>query len=463
MGKTRRCLWYPMKVYAVLVFVSLYCIGVLSSTGMWLSSTVDLQIAFGYDPGASMLKNIWESLAVLVVMQLYSYERRKSQSSESRGYDAQGIGPFAFIRRLLVWHIEKILSLSLFYASLSPISAFGFLYLLGLIMCSRLPKSSSIPGKLFLVYSGLLVMVEYLFQIWGDQAEMFPGQEHSQLSLFLGLQLYKPGFRGLESGFRGKVLVIVACILQYNVFNWLKKMPHTNEDGAKWDDPCPLFSAAEVPNESNVFTTETNQSEDTNTSSFKRGVRSISWPTLSAALSQNLELERDGARKFRHLRFWESPKDGFKWSRKRILFLRKERFEMQKTTLKVCLEFWIENMFNLFGLEINMIALLLASFAVLNAISLIYITLLAACVILRRLTIQKVWPVFVFLFASVITIEYLAIWIHLTFSNQQIEAQVSCHDCWRVSDIYFSYCNKCWLGISPLICVCVCWYHIFIL
>lgn len=470
-GQTRYCLWYPMKMYAVLVFVSFYSIGVLSSLEMRSSRISDLQTAFGYNPKASILKNIWESLAVLVVMQLYSYERRRSKCFQSRStnYDFLGIGPFPFIRRLLVWHIEKILSLSLFYASLSPISAFGFLYLLGLIMCSRLPKSSQIPSKVFLVYSGVLVMIEYLFQMWGDQAEMFPGQEHSQLSLFLGLQLYKPGFKGLESGFRGKVLVIVACMLQYSVFHWLEKMPHTSESGGKWDEPCPLFLPAEATNESTVRTTESKQAEDITSPSFKRGVRSISWPTFNSVVSQDPDsgLERESSRRSQNLHFWESSKNSFRWSRNGIHFLRRERLEMQKTTLKVSLKFWIENMFNLFGLEINMIAFLLASFAVLNVISLFYIASLAACIILHRLVIKKVWPVFVFLFASIITVEYLAIWIHLSFTNQQTETQVSCHDCWRVSDIYFSYCKKCWLGISPLMCACACacvhWCHIFIL
>ncbi|XP_061348437.1 piezo-type mechanosensitive ion channel homolog [Gastrolobium bilobum] len=448
-GKTRKHLWYPMKVYAVMVFVSIYSIGVFSSSEMWFPRIIDLQTLFGYNPAASMLQNIWESLAVLVVMQLYSYERRQSKSSGSSDYDAPEIGPFAFTRRLLVRHTEKILSLALFYASLSPISAFGFLYLLGLINCSRLPKSSQIPAKVFLVYSGLLIMVEYLFQMWGDQAEMFPGQEHSQLSLFMGLQLYKPGFKGLESGLRGKVVVIIACILQYNVFRWLEKMHHVSGNGRTWNELCPLFNLVEVPNETIACTPQSKQSENPTSPTIKRGVRSRSWPTVNSALSQEPDsgLERESAKKFRHFHFWESSKDSFKWNRKRILFLRKERFEMQKTVLKVSLKFWIENMFNLFGLEINMIVLLLASFAVLNAISLLYIASLAACVLLHRLLIKKLWPVFVFLFASIITVEYVAIWMHLAFTNQQIEEQVPCHDCWRVSDIYFSYCKKCWLGI----------------
>ncbi|XP_025982938.2 piezo-type mechanosensitive ion channel homolog [Glycine max] len=447
-GKTRKHLWYPMKVYAIVVFVSIYSIGAFSSSEIWFPRIIDLQTALGYNPASSMLQNIWGSLAVLVVMQLYSYERRQSKRSGSSDYDAPEIRPLAFARCLLVRHAEKILYLALFYASLSPISAFGFLYLLGLINCSRLPKLSQILAKVFLVYSGLLIMAEYLFQMWGDQAEMFPGQKHFQLSLFMGLQLYKPGFKGLESGLRGKVVVIVACILQYNVFHWMEKR-HVYGNGGKWNEPCPLFNPIEVPNETTACTPQSKQLENATSATFKRGGRNHSMPTVNSALSQGPGSgpERESAKEIRHFHFWESSKDSLKWNRKRILFLRKERMEMQKTVLKVSLKFWMENMFNLFGLEINMLALLLASFAVLNAISLLYIASLAACVLLHRLIIKKLWPIFVMLFASIIVIEYLAIWMRLTFTNQQIEEQVPCHDCWRVSNIYFSDCKKCWLGI----------------
>ncbi|XP_058752948.1 piezo-type mechanosensitive ion channel homolog isoform X1 [Vicia villosa] len=435
-GKTRKHLWFPMKLYAIFVFFSIYSVGVFSSSKMRFPGIIGFQTAFGYNPEASMLQNIWEPLAVLVVMQLYSYERRQSKSSRSSNSDAPEIRPFPFTRRLLVRHTDKILYVALFYASISPISAFGFLYLVGLLNFSRLPKSSQIPAKVFLVYSGLLIMVEYLFQMWGDQAEMFPGQAHCQLSLLMGLQLYKPGFKGLESGLRGKVVVIVACILQYNVFRWLEKMQVVNGNGDRWNEPCSLFGPVEGPNETPSSPT------------IKRGTRSRSWPTVNSVLSLGADSgQRDGVKKNQLLHFWGSSKDSLKWNRKRLLFLRKERLEMQKTVLKVSLKFWTENMFNLFGLEINMIVLLLASFAVLNAISLLYIASLAACVLLHRLLIKKLWPVFVFLFASIITIEYLAIWMHFAFTHQQIGEQVPCRDCWRVSDIYFSYCKRCWLGI----------------
>ena len=458
-GKTKRRLWFPLKVYAAIVFVLIYSMSVFLSLQTWLSKVVDINSAFGYSPEASTLNNIWGPLAVLVVMQLHSYERRQSNNFKLGDSDAPEIGAFAFVKRVLIWHSEKILLLALFYASLSPISAFGFLYLLGLVICSTLPKSSRIPSKLFLVYSGLLMMVEYLFQMWGDEAEMFPGQKHSYLSLLLGLQLYKPGFYGLEAGLRGKVLVIVACIFQYNIFCWLDKMPCHNGNRGKWDEPCALFGAAEEVSYTTIAcTTKSKPSRDADPLLEKkeeetRHLRSSLNSGLSQGpglVSENGGSEGSNTRKYLYRYFWESSKDRHKWNRKRILFLRKERLDMQKNTFKISMKFWMENMFNLFGLEINMIALLLASFAVLNAFSLLYIASLAACILLHRHVVRKLWPVFVFLFASVVTLEYLSIWMNLASWKQHApsEAQVTCNECWRISDVYFNYCKKCWLGTS---------------
>ncbi|KAA8545065.1 hypothetical protein F0562_019836 [Nyssa sinensis] len=459
--KTRRRLWFPLKVYAVGVFSFTYSLSVFVSFETWWSRMTDLGPAFGYNPDASMFKNVWESLAVLIVMQLHSYERRQSKFFKSDDFDMLKLRTFSFIKRLLIWHSEKILFFALLYASLSPISAFGFLYLLGLVICSTLPKSCRVPSKLFLVYSGFLLMVDYLFQMWGEQAEMFPGQTYSYLSIFLGLRMFRPGFFGLESGLRGKVLVIVACILQYNVFYWLEKVPCHNGSRGKWEEPCALFGSAEGQNGISFCTKECKPS--TNASPLlkkQKGAISNSWPSFHIGLSEDSErpdpmsseaggLEGSSTKNYSYRCTWGGSKGNQKWNEKGIHVLRKERLEMQKTTLKIYMKFWIENMFNLFGLEINMIALLLASFAVLNAISLLYIASLAACVLMPRHVIRKLWPIFVFSFASVLTLEYLAIWLNLTswMEHTPTEANVPCHDCWRSSDLFFHYCKKCWLGI----------------
>ncbi|KAJ6343573.1 hypothetical protein OIU76_005338 [Salix suchowensis] len=457
--KTKRRLWFPLKAYSVMVFVFIYGLSSFPSFEAWLSRLIDLLFYFGYNSKASPLKNIWESLAVLIVMQLYSYERRQSKCNRLHDPDPLGSGVFGFIKRFLIWHSQKILFIALFYASLSPISAFGFVYLLGLLVFSTLPKASRIPSKSFLLYTGFLVTTEYLFQMWGRQAEMFPGQKHSELSLFLGFRAYKPGFWGLESGLRAKVLVIAACTLQYNVFRWLDKMPSICQNKGKWEEPCPLFVSDEDAFMNGSMASDENKPPPYHSIPSVKGegfIRS-SLTSITAGLTQAPDLvsnktggaEGSGTSKFSFGYIWGSTKESHKWNKKGILSLKKERLETQKIVLKVYLKFWIENMFNLFGLEINMIALLLASFALLNAISMLYVALLAACILLKQHIIQKLWPVFVFLFASILVLEYFAIWKSLFPSNQHIpsETDVHCHDCWESSALFFQYCKNCWIGL----------------
>lgn len=453
--RTKRRLWFPLKAYAVAVFVFIYILSIFPTFETWMSTKVDLDLYFGYDTEASLLTNLWESLAIMIVMQLYSYERRQSQRLKPEDPAPLQSGIVGFIKRVLIWHCQKILFIAVFYASLSPISAFGFMYLLGLVFCSALPKSSRIPSKSFLIYSGFLVTVEYLFQMLGKQAEMFPGQKHQDWSLFLGLPVYRPSYEGLEQGLRPKVLVIVACTLQYNVFHWLERMPNSVPN--KSEEPCPLF----VSPEDAAFTVvsasdgeDQTVSESGELSEQRTGQGRNSWSSFSYKPLSSLRSSRNGShRKYAFGYIWGTMRESHKWNKKRIVALRQERFEMQTTTLKVYLKFWIENMFNLFGLEINMIALLLASFALLNAISMLYIACLATCIMLHRPIIRKLWPIFVFICATILLSEYFAMWKSVMPMNQRVSADngAHCHDCWKYSKIYFQYCEKCWLGM----CECV--------
>ncbi|KAL8548446.1 hypothetical protein ACS0TY_007665 [Phlomoides rotata] len=451
--RTNRRLWFPLKAYAVAVFVFIYILSIFPTLEKWISTKVDLDLYFGYDTEASLLKNLWESLAIMIVMQLYSYERRQSKRLKPEDPAPLQSGIVGFIKRVLIWHSQKILFIAVFYASLSPISAFGFMYLLGLVFCSSLPKSSRIPSKSFLIYSGFLVTVEYLFQLLGKQAEMFPGQKHQGWSLFLGLLVCRPNFAGLEQGMRPKVLVIVACTLQYNVFHWLEKMPNTVPNEGQSEEPCPLFVSAEDAAFTVVSTSDgddqtVSESGELSEQRTRRGGNS--WSSFSYKPLSSLRSSRNGSsRKYAFGYIWGTMRESHKWNKKRIVALRQERFEMQTTTLKVYLKFWFENMFNLFGLEINMIALLLASFALLNAISMLYIACLATCIMLPRRIICKLWPIFVFICATILLAEYFAMWKSVMPMNRRVSADKNahCHDCWKYSKIYFQYCEKCWLGI----------------
>lgn len=455
--RTKRQLWLPLKVYAISVFIFIYSLSSFSSLEVCLSENIDLYFYLGYDSKASSFDNVWESLAVLIVMQLYSYERRQSKQNRQVYLDQLEPGPLGFIRRLLIWHSQKILFIALFYASLSPISAFGFLYLLGVVFCSILPKTSSIPSKSFLVYTGFLVTAEYLFQMWGEQAKMFPGQKYSDISLFLGFRVYSTGFWGLESGLRGKVLVIVACTLQYNVFRWLERMPTIVLRKEQWEEPCPLFVSTEdafddvtTSNEDNTPSCNSHPPDALQERASSKLLITSGLPRARDTPSANTGGSDSNSRKYSFGFIWGSYKESHKWNKKRIVSLRKERFETQKTVLKIYLKFWMENIFNLLGLEINMIALLLASFALLNALSMLYIALLAACILLNRQIIRKVWPIFVFLFASILILEYFVIWKDMLTSNSHVASDIQCHDCWKTSTQHFHYCEKCWLGRTLL-------------
>lgn len=440
--RSKRRLWFPLKAYAIAVFIFIYILSIFPTFEMWMSKKVDLYVCFGYNTEASLLGNLWESLAIMIVMQLYSYERRQSKHMHLEDSNPLQLGILGFIKRFLIWHSQKILFVALFYASISPISAFGFLYILGLVLSATFPKASRIPSKAFLIYTGILVSTEYLFQMWGTQAKMFPGQKRHDLSLFLGLQVYRRSFAGLEAGLRPKVLVIAACTLQYNVFHWLERMHSSLLNAGRSEEPCPLFVSEEdlsavvlTPNGDNRTLPDNQTLSDSGQPSGQRINRPVNIQSSS--------------RKFSFSYIWGSIKESHKWDKKRVVSLRQERFQMQKTILKVYLKYWMENMFNLFGLEINMIALLLASFALLNVVSVFYIVCLATCVLLGRCIIRKLWPVFVVLFATILLAEYFAMWKNaMPFGEHDLAPTDShCHDCWRTSTVYFDYCKKCWLGM----------------
>lgn len=174
-----------------------------------------------------------------------------------------------------------------------------------------------------------------------------------------------------------------------------------------------------------------------------------------------MEAAKNSNRRYMLGYFWGQVNENHKWKKKQVQTLRKERFDMQKTSLKIYLKFWIENMFILFGLEINMIALLLSSFALLNAVSLLYIASLAACALLNRQLVRRSWSLFVVLFASVLLLAYFSIWktVGRLSGVAPSYTTLHCHDCWRISEFHFSYCRSCWLGIVLLIPLASVWYN----
>lgn len=282
--KSSKRLWFPLKTYSITMFILIYMLCIFRTFEEWISTKVDIHTYLGYNPESTVFENVSESLAITVAMQLYSYERRQNRFPNLEDTNRLQFGVIGFIRRLLIWHSQKILFFAMFYASISPISFFGLLYLLGTVFCSILPKASRFPSKSFLTYTGFVATSEYLFQLCGRQFEMFPGQKHSSWSNFLGLKVYEYGAWGLEAGLRAKVLVIAACTLQYNVFHWLEKMPSWLSGVGQWEEPCALFFSQE-----DVLPVVTSNEDNISSPAKKFRLKSSSsWP----ANNQELEGQR---------------------------------------------------------------------------------------------------------------------------------------------------------------------------
>jgi piezo-type mechanosensitive ion channel component 1/2 len=456
--KTKRRLWFPLKVYATVIFVFIYSLSVSPIFAELVSKFIKLYPDLGFDPEASLLKNVWQSLAVLIVMQLYSYERRQNSVENFGVSGASDSGLMGLLRRFLIWHSEKILSTSVFYACLSSISLSGLIYLIGLIVFSTLPKVSRVPSKVYLAYTGLLAASEYLFQMVCKHAEMCPGQRFHGWSVFFGVKYYDSGLWGVEYGLRGKVLVIVACTIQYNVFHWLDLMPTSLVHKNKWEEPCQLFISYD-PSYSRVRSKEESHSSNRFTSLVSKVqglIGSSSNPSLGSDNTllksehvDNVAKESNEEKRYSFANIWGLSKESHKWDKKRIISLKRERFQTQKTTFKCYMKFWIENLFKLRGLEINMIVLLLASFTLLNVVSIFYIMCLIVCILMNRDLIQKLWPLFVILFAFILILEYFALWNYrMPWFRETNDIEVHCIECWKNSTIFFYYCSKCWLGMS---------------
>ncbi|PKA54847.1 hypothetical protein AXF42_Ash000682 [Apostasia shenzhenica] len=453
--ETTRKLWCPLNAYAILVFIFTYSLSISTSFQILVSRIINLYPDLGFRSEASMFENIRHPLAILIVMQLYSYERsEKTQSREI--YSGSNMGFVGFVRRFLIWHSEKILSAAAFYVSLSSISAVGFVYLVALIVFSAFPKASHFPSKFFLVYTAIIVTLDYSFQLWGELLLMFPGQELYAFSIFLGFTKFDFGFKGIEMGLRGKILVIISCILQYNVFHWLKSIPVSFVYKGQWEEPCHLFLSREKLSIGIYSAEVTTPLVDSTFPTLRQSsATSLSFPSFKSdinrakdAIVRAIQGSERGKEKKAFGYIGENSRENQKWDVKRMRYLRRERFELQKSAAKVYVKFWFENLFKLRGLEINMTALLLASFLVLNVISIFYILCLLICILLKRDIIRKSWPIFMFSFASILILEYSAIWkssILLTYSPS--EMKVHCHDCWSSSSDYISYCKKCWLGV----------------
>jgi hypothetical protein len=180
-------------------------------------------------------------------MEVYKFERNQKalapeDTEEGIYQDDSNFGFVGLIKRLLILHTGKLLSIAVFYAAITPVSALGFFYLIMLVVTCNMSKTSSLPGQTYVLYTSFIIMIEYLFQMWGQNAEMFPDQVHGEFAYWLGLRVFEAGFWGLESGLRSRVIVLMMCILKCTTLGWYELLPASFRVDEHYGEPCLLFA-----------------------------------------------------------------------------------------------------------------------------------------------------------------------------------------------------------------------------
>ncbi|KAI5060462.1 hypothetical protein GOP47_0024882 [Adiantum capillus-veneris] len=480
-GKTRTRLWAPLFIYAVAVFIVHYIIAGFPVLEEKLGEIVSLSLFLGFTPEASFVGHLWDSLLILIVMQLFRYDRAQKFEGVrcSIGDHIHAFsGCMGLIRRCLILHTGKLLLMAVFYASMSPIGLTGFLYLVMLVGSSILPKRSRVPAKMFAFYTALLSIAEFLYQMLGQRLELFPDQIHGPFCSWVGFQVFSDGFWGLEAGFRSRVLVFACCTLQYSAFCWAEQLPASLLNDGKYNEPCCLFvsypqqvtkrlnyehdrkplldetksrhstASFEVPAEPSILP-DTPGGGLWRTHSFQEKVTDSSGSNMSPGLKSTAEGIK--YRGFEAIMLSSpSSKKTRQWSKRAMLALRKERYEAQLRTLRIYAKHLAENFFNLFGVEICMLVLLFASFSVLNVLSLVYAAILSLCILLNRNSLKAVWPYIVIISSAILVAEYILYargppdW---NFPQSVGGYNTRCHTCWSDFQADLDYCSKCWLGV----------------
>jgi hypothetical protein len=453
-----------------------------------------------------MFQNLWDCLAILIVMQLFRVERAQKEfmmeDYEPAGdYINPNLGYVGFIKRFLILHSGKVLAISVFYAAITPVSAVGLLYLVMLVASCCMPKEWRLPGQLYVLYTALLMASEYIFQMWGRQEQMLVGQTHGEFMFWLGLRFYGGDFWSNEAGMRSKSVVLIACILHCTTLGWLDLLPASLRIDEQYEEPCLLFlpyprhshhfvhmpmnpnSSVSTPDSSSLGTkVHFVQQNSKSLCSRDHIVNSTSTPILPSetrvpssedimVLQEDLASRTDpgaaqpvdpcmplhaaaevGSSSQSSRRLWGSGSESHWWRKKAVLLSKQDRYEAQLCTLRFFFKHMIENFGQLYGLELSMLVLLVGSFVLLNVMSLLYVFILALCICLSRRILRMLWPFFVVLFALLMVMEYVVLckmppaW---AVSDPLLEQgyRVQCQQCWNNYSGHISYCWWCWLGM----------------
>lgn len=498
-------LWAPFMAFLGAVGVLRYIFGAFPSVLEDVMVTFGLSRGFMEDLGfdtssAPLIEKLWDCAVLLCTVQMYRYNRANADPNEDSDEEPgeeeptePRSGVLAFVQRLLIIHTHKAVAVAVFYAAVCHVSLLGLVFLLLLVVTCLLPKTSQTPPCTFIVYTGLLAAAEYLYQILGRQ---ILGTRIALLINWVGLSFWGKGFYATEAGLLSKVLVLAASVLQLVSLAWLDSLPPDSRGDLSDVEPCTLFAAHSTNARASLQSPQTlrpvNQltpirtARNSSDSNLQLRERRETEPLLAnpqtpppdrskppnlayinpASSSQNysgVSLPGERTREPQHAANLAGssslPSEGhtprlgtqssagaraLKWARRAHQALKQERYQAQLSSLHAHCKHLLEHFFLFYGLQVTMLALLFAAFALLNVFSLVYVGVLAACVVLEKRTVRRMWPYLVGLFAGILLAEYGV--LGGLPPGEKGGRERNCHGCWDAPEANSRHCWMCWLG-----------------
>ncbi|GBG87247.1 hypothetical protein CBR_g45306 [Chara braunii] len=510
----KSAMWLPIVLFATMVMMVRYVCGAFPDFKDLLQKQMNLDtkemsaVGLNYEPGTPLYRQLWDSTLLLCIVQLHRihrYGHRRSRrslqhpkhdvseyhsvspevvSDSSHGETVMGngnhrssgqssssdndvrdreqadfgsemgdinYGYLGFLKRLSIVHCHKPVAIAIFYASVSPVCAVGFLYLSLLIIFFNFGRFWAIRARIVVIYTAVVMAAQYFLQVAVAEDGM-----------------WSPEF---EKKMKSKTLVMAACVFEHSCMWWRERLPSYLRGDPTVGDNCLLFIPAlrrsrpvnirtlgghstddldavpvmSVPSDSANFI----QVEGTDYNSGKRrkiGTEASCLTVVKVKETPQGEAKPTPEGTSRNPSF-ENRGDGRsrRWSKKVIQDIRQFRYQAQMDTLQRYVRYVVEHFFLLYGLEISMLTLLLAAFAVLNVFSVVYVGLLALCILLPRRHLQGLWSSFVFLFAAILVAEYVVLW---RTGPSQGDAAKPCSACWFNKEPKDDQCWECWLGVS---------------
>lgn len=320
-------------------------------------------------------------------------------SSSQRSHSQRGMLPL--LKRFLILHSSKLLAVAAFAAAMQQPGAIGSILVVGIVMLTPLLGGPQARSRRPLLLASIMavetvavawLLMEYSIQIHWLRNLLGPIDGLVvQMLQWAGLRPVETGAANLEAVLRMKFFVLVAIVLKRRALRWEKQLPAEVREAGKAGNPCCLFWPptavavhdgdttaegvwARLRKQSFVqsLLLAVQQAQDRVRSNTSRALRAIDWPETSDSNARGTGVHQADAND-RQLNASSHTEVGERHKQVHRL----ARWLHQIKLFRLAAQDLSESLWQDWGLEISMLALILSAFLFINLLSLFLIALVA--------------------------------------------------------------------------------------